>query len=250
MLAQSLQRLSSGSKITSAADDSVGAAVSMKLTSQMARLDGVSNNLNNAISFAQTQDGYLQKIDQALNRMSELSVMAQDVTKTDADRSLYNNEFHALAGDIQDFVTKSFNGVSLFSSNSLQVTTDDQGNTFTMAGISLGGVSYASTLTDTINIIGNHSTGAIFALDDLKKAISAQASARAALGSTIESLTYYHNQTATLKNSLSAANSQITDVDVAQESTAYAKYNILTQTGTAMLAQANSQPQSVLKLLG
>jgi len=250
MLAQSLARLSSGSKITSPADDSAGLAVSMKLTSQLARLDAVTNNLESAISFTQTQDGYMQKIDDALNRMSQLAVMAQDVTKTDSDRSLYDIEFHTLAGDIQNIATKTFNGVSLFSTNLLQVTTDEQANTFAMAGVDLGGVSYRTVLTDRVNVIGNHSTGAVYAQDDLKKVIDSLAKDRATLGSNLQSLNYYHDQMATLKTSLSGANSRIMDVDVAQESTVYAKYNILTQAGTAMLAQANSLPQSVLKLLG
>jgi flagellin len=172
------------------------------------------------------------------------------VTKTDADRTLYNSEFRTLAHDILSFTSQSFNGVSLFSTNSLQVTTDDAANTFTMAGINLGGISYANVLNDTVHIIGGPSTGAVFAMNDLKRVVVAQASARASIGTNLQSLTYYHDQTAALKNNLSAANSRITDVDVAQESAVYAKYNILTQAGTAMLAQANSLPQSVLKLLG
>jgi flagellin len=88
------------------------------------------------------------------------------------------------------------------------------------------------------------------ALTNIKAAITQLASDRASIGSNIESLGYYNDQLASLKNNLSAANSRITDVDVAQESTQYAKYNILVQTGTAMLAQANAMPQSVLKLVG
>ena len=88
------------------------------------------------------------------------------------------------------------------------------------------------------------------ALSDVKTAISQLATDRAHIGANMETLTAYGNQLSTLNNNLSAANSQITDVDVAQESTNYAKYNILVQTGTAMLAQANALPQSVLKLLG
>jgi flagellin len=93
MLSKSLARLSSGSKITSPADDSAGLAVSMKLTAQMGRIDAANNNVGNAISFNQTQDGYLQKVGDALNRMSELAVLAQDVTNTSADTSLTQNEF-------------------------------------------------------------------------------------------------------------------------------------------------------------
>jgi flagellin len=86
-------------------------------------------------------------------------------------------------------------------------------------------------------------------LADVKSAISTLAASRANIGANMETLNDYSNQLSTLNNNLAAANSQIMDVDVAQESTNYAKYNILVQSGTAMLAQANSMPQTVLKLL-
>jgi flagellin len=121
-LSMSLQRLSSGSKITSPADDSAGLAVSMKLNAQLARISAASNNVGNAISFSQTQDGYISKVNDALSRMSELSVLAQDVTKTDSDRSLYQQEFKALGSYISNVATKDFNGVSLFTASNLDVT--------------------------------------------------------------------------------------------------------------------------------
>jgi flagellin len=245
MLDQSLQRLSSGSKIISPADDSAGLAVSMKLTSEMARITGAQNNINDAISFNQTQDGYMSQVSDALSRMSELSVLAQDVTKTTADRALYQQEFKALGAYIDNVSTKDFNGVSLFNGTDLSVTTDPDGTTFSDLGISLNGTTYATAENDDITSI----SGATAALTDVTNAINQLSSDRANIGTNIESLTYYNNQLSTLTNNLSAANSQITDVDVASESTTYAKYNILVQTGTAMLAQANSLPQSVLKLL-
>jgi flagellin len=246
MLSQSLQRLSSGSKIISPSDDSAGLAVSMKLTSQMARVSGAQNNLTDAISFNQTQDGYLSQVNSALSRMSELTVLSQDVTKTSSDRALYNQEYKALGSYITDVSTKSFNGVSLFDGTALQVTTDSDGNKFGSFGVNLNGnSSYTTAISD--NILS--ATEAQKALGEVKTAISQLASDRANVGTNIESMTYYNNQLSTLNNNLSAANSQIMDVDVAQESTTYAKYNILVQTGTAMLAQANSMPQSVLRLL-
>jgi flagellin len=254
----SLQRLSSGSKITSPADDSAGLAVSMKLTAQLSRIDAASNNVNNAISFSQTQDGYIQQVNSAFSRMSELSVLAQDVTKTTSDRELYQQEFHALGSYVNNVSTKDFNGVSLFDGSTLAVTTDSEANTFAMKGIDLNAnTSYTTATADDITTIGSGtdpltglaSSGAVKALADVKDAISQLASDRANIGSNEESLSYYSNQLSTLKNNLAAANSQITDVDVATESTNYAKENILVQTGTAMLAQANSLPQSVLKLL-
>ena len=245
MLSQSLARLSSGSKVTSPADDSAGLAVSMKLTAQMARIDGATNNVNNAISFNQTQDGYLQKVSDALNRMGELAILAQDVTKSTSDKALYQQEFSTLGQFVGDVANKDFNGVSLFSGSPLNVTVDSDGNAFTMTGVTLGSATYLAVEQANISATGNATT----ALTAVKNAISQLASDRATIGANIETLTYYNDQLGTLKNNLSAANSQIMDVDVAQESTNYAKYNILVQTGTAMLAQANALPQIALKLL-
>src|ERR1700754_2335501 len=123
-LSQSLARLSSGSKVNSPSDDSAGLAVSMRLTAQMGRNTAAQNNIGNAISFNQTQDGYLGQVDNALSRMSELSVQAQDVTKSDSDRSLYQQEFNTLANYVNNVATKDFNGVSLFKGGALNVTID------------------------------------------------------------------------------------------------------------------------------
>ena len=244
-LSASLARLSSGSKINSPADDSAGLAVSMNLTAQMGRNTAASNNVGNAISFNQTQDGYLGQVNNALGRMSELSVQAQDVTKSDSDRTLYQQEFNTLSNYVNNVATKDFNGVSLFSGKDLAVTVDSDANTFTNKGVDLTANVYSTLASQSIATTG----GAVTALSDVKAAITKLASDRANIGSNIETLTNYHNQLGTLNNNLSAANSQIMDVDVAQESTNYAKQNILVQTGTAMLAQANSLPQIALKLL-
>ena len=115
MLAKSLNRLSSGSKITNPSDDAAGVAVAMRLDSQIKRTDAAKTNVINAISFTQTQDGYLKKIAKALDRMSELTLLAQDVTKGDSDRALYNTEFSQLSAYVNNSATKEFNGVSLFA---------------------------------------------------------------------------------------------------------------------------------------
>ncbi len=244
-LSQSLQRLSSGSQITSPADDPAGLAVSMQLTSETARVTAASNNVADATSFSQTQDGYLQQVNTALSRMSELAVEAQDVTKTTNDRALYQQEYSALGAYINNVSTQSFNGVSLFDGTTLNVTTDPNGDTFGMAGMKLSSATYTTATGDDITSV----SGAQKSVSDTEKAIDQLASDRANIGANEESLSYYSNQLSALGNNLQAANSQIADVDVATESTTYAKENILVQTGTAMLAQANSMPQSVLKLL-
>lgn len=245
LLSKSLARLSSGSKIVSPEDDVAGLAVSMRFDAQINRINAASTNVANAISFSQTQDGFLQKVSKALDRMSELAVLAQDVTKTDTDRALYQKEFAALGAYINDLATKDFNGVSLFNGAALNVTTDSDGNTFSMTGVDLGATVY----TDATGASVATTTGAVDALTKVKAAIEQLATDRATIGSNIARLTKYSEQLGVLRDNLTAANSRIKDVDVAEESTRFARYNILVQAGTAMLAQANANPQTALRLL-
>jgi flagellin len=150
-----------------------------------------------------------------------------------------------LAQYITDAGTKDFNGVSLFSSNALNVTIDSDGNTFTMSGIDMTAQSYTDALSSSVDTIANAQT----ALTNIKTAITQLSTDRAGVGAYQARLNYSADQLVVTKENLTAASSSIKDVDVAEESTAYARYNILVQSGTAMLAQANQIPQSVLKLL-
>jgi flagellin len=245
MLSKSLARLSSGSKIVSPEDDAAGLAVSTRFDAQINRTAAANSNVGNAISYSQTQDGFMNKVGKALDRMSELSVLAQDVTKTDADRALYNSEFSTLGSYITNVATKDFNGVSLFTSTAKNVTTDSDGGTFAMSGVNLGASAYTTATGSAIGTSANAAT----ALTNVKAAITQLATDRATVGANVSRLTSTSEQLGVLKDNLSAANSRIKDVDVAEESTKFAKYNILVQAGTAMLAQANSTPQSALRLL-
>ncbi len=148
-LNSSLARLSSGSKIVNASDDPAGTAVSMRFTAQISRTEAASNNVSSAVSYNQTQDGFLQNVGDALNRMSELAMLAQDSTKSDSDRALYNKEFTTLGSYIDNIGSKEFNGVSLFNGNTLAVTIDSEGNTFGMTGVNLASSTYtAATSAD------------------------------------------------------------------------------------------------------
>jgi flagellin len=245
-LSKSLERLSSGSKIVSAADDPSGLAVSMKFTVQSGAITAAESNVTNATSFTQTQDGYLQQVSNALNRMSELAVSAQDSTLTDSDRSLYNSEFQQLGSYINNVATKDFNGVSLFTANAMSVTIDSDATTWSMGTVNMGNSSaYATAASSSIAT----STAAPTALSDVNAAITQLASDRATVGANESRLSYTSNQLAVEQTNVQAANSAISDVDVAQESTRYAQLNILVQSGTAMLAQANALPQNVLRLV-
>jgi flagellin len=240
MLSKSLGRLSSGSKITTPADDAAGLAVATRLDAQAQRLDVASLNVGNAISFLQTQDGYLQGVAKALSRMSELTILAGDKTKTDPDHQLYQSEVDQLCYYLGDVQTKEFNGVSLFSGAPLAVTIDSEGNTLTMPGIDLSPALFSMSIV----------TDPAFAMNHLRTAIDAIAQDRAQLGAYQSRLSLTVDQLTCSKENLTAASSRIQDVDVARESTEYARSSILVQSGTAMLAQANQMPQSVLKLLG
>ncbi len=245
LLSKSLSRLSSGSKIVNPADDAAGLAVASRLDAQIRRLDAARDNVGNAISYTQTQDGYLKKIAKALDRMSELSILAQDVTKSDNDRALYQTEFSQLSAYVTSSSTKDFNGVSLFSGDTLDVTIDSEGVSFAMQGVTLGDAIYGDAISASVA----DRTSAQDALTKVKAAITKLSEDRATIGAYQARMNSTVEQLMVSKENLTAASSRIQDVDVAEESTQFAKQNILVQSGTAMLAQANSMPQSVLRLL-
>ena len=248
-LAKSLARLSSGSRLVSPEDDAAGLAQSIKFDAQIKRNSAANTNVQNAISYSQTQDGFLQKVQKSLDRMSQLSLLAQDATKTNADLSNYQSEFSQLQNYISDISGKQFNGVSLFDSAGLGVTIDSDATTLAINAANLSGGTATGLLNAYSGISVSSSTAACSALSQLQTAIQTLANMRALVGANIQRLSLTSEQIAILGENLSAANSRIKDVDIAEESTQFAKNNILVQSGTAMLAQANLLPQSALRLL-
>ena len=255
-LSKSLSRLSSGSKIVSPEDDAAGLAQSMRFEAQINRNHAVKSNLGNAVSFTQTQDGFLQKVQASLDRMSELSVLAQDITKTNVDRSNYSVEFTQLQNYISDIGGKDFNGVTLFSTEgtaTLAVTIDSDAATFGMALIdltsSIATTGLAQIYTGLTSAITN-TVSAAAALSNIQTAIQNLADMRANVGANIQRLNMTDDQVTILNENMSAANSRIKDIDVADETTEFARFNILVQSGTAMLAQANMLPSMALQLIG
>ncbi|MBI4662336.1 MAG: flagellin [Verrucomicrobia bacterium] len=247
-LSKSLSRLSSGLKIVTPSDDAAGLAVSSRLDAQIKRLDAALNNVVNAVSFTQTQDGFLKTIDKALRRMGELAMLSQDVSKSVSDRLLYNQEFVQLQDYVRATAGKTFNSVSLFSGAAFNVTIDELGGTFQIAGTPiLENSTYAIAIATTVSLLS--SSLAQTALNVVASAINQIALDRARLGAVQSRLNFTNDQLTTTKENLSSAISRISDVDVAQEATQYARYQILVQSGTTMLAQANALPRSVLELL-
>ena len=255
-LQRSLNRLSSGSRINSSFDDAGGLAVSMKMSAAIRRTDATAANVGNSISFLQTQDGVMKNADKILSRMSELATLSLDVTKTDEDRGLYDREFGVLYTQIGALETEEFNGISLFSVNStglntgeaaLNVYTSEDGDTQTVA-ISKANIGFINDVTITTAGIGSYAD-AESATTRIQAAIENLAELRAQNGAEQSRLSYSLDMLKVNKGNLEAANSRIIDVDVASESTQLARYNILQQAGTAMLAQANQATQSILRLI-
>jgi flagellin len=247
-LQKSLQRLSSGSRINSSIDDAGGLAVSMKLSASIRRTEATQANVNNALSLLQTQDGVLKNADKILNRLSELAQLSTDVTKSTSDRALYQTEFSGLTNALSALTSEEFNGVSLFSAagTTLAVITSEDG------GQSVA-INQADLATIVDNIDGISISGASGALTTdialLTTAIQDLANRRATNGSEQSRLTFAADMLSINKVNLESANSRIADVDIASESANLARFNILQQAGTAMLAQANQSQQSVLRLL-
>lgn len=268
MLGRSLNRLSSGSKIVSPSDDAAGLAVSEKLAAQSNRVRAATTNVQNAVSYVQTSDGFMGGMTKILSRMSELSILGQDVTKNDSDLALYQKEFSSLQDQLRatiggatteiggtedvDAPLGAFNGITLFGSNpsGLTVTIGQAvGQNMTVA---------ESNFRDgaMLEVIGQDASGAYSltmtdpdVITKLTDAIQDVATERASLGATQSRLELAATTLQVEYENLESAVSRIRDVDVAVESTQLAKYNILVQSGTAMLAQANQSPQSVLQLL-
>jgi len=241
-LNKALARLASGSKLVEPQDDAAGMAVTAKFDAQIGRNKSVQNNLTSALSYSQTQDGFLQKVGKALDRMSELATLALDTTKSSGDKANYNTEFTDLANYISDIGLKDFNGVSLFSGTGLSVTKDSDGGTWTINASALNG-------SDVTTVIGTFTATTANAVATLKTAIESVATHRAKIGANIQRLQFTQEQVGILNENLAASVSRIKDVNVAEESTQYARYNILVQSGTAMLAQANMLPNNALRLL-
>jgi flagellin len=248
-LAKSLARLSSGSKITAPSDDAAGLAVSSRLKAQITRLDAAVTNVINAVSFTQTQDGFLKTIDNAFRRMGELALLSMDETKADSDRVLYNAEFAQLVDYVNVTKGKSFNEHALFDGESLDVTVDSNGNTFALSGIDLNSVTYAEATSTSASFAITSSSLAYAALNKVKTVIDQIAKDRSTLGALQTRLNFTSEQLLVTKENLSSAVSRISDVDVAVEATEFARSQILVQSGTTMLAQANSLPNSALRLL-
>jgi len=247
MLQKSLNRLSSGSKIVNPSDDAGGLAVSMKLSAAATRSGAAVSNIGNSVSFLQSQDGVLKVTGKVLDRMSELKTLYADPTKNSNDLANYDSEFTALKSELGSLTGEKFNSVALFGSADLAVNVSEDGaQSVTLTGRDLSSTSAGvGTITDTAV-----ASLADISLSNITDAIQNVATFRAQNGAEQSRLGFASEVLTVNKANLEAANSRISDVDVASESTSLARWNILVQSGTAMLAQANQSAQVALKLIG
>lgn len=250
-LASSVERLSSGMRINHASDDAAGLAISSKLTAELKGLRQAARNCNDAVSMIQTAEGGLEQLNVLLSRMRELAVEAANGgTLGASERGAVNTEYQALLSEINRIVNvTTYNGQKLLdgsvSATSFQIGAFNTNNDRLALTI-------ASSNTTTLAINGGSIstvTTAQTALQKLDNAIGNVAIQRANIGASQNRLVVTVDNLSIAYTNLSAANSRILDVDVADESAAMTRNNILLQAGISVLSQANSQPQVALQLL-
>ena len=277
-LGKSMQRLSSGLRVNSAADDAAGLAIRELQRADIATLHQGARNANDAISMIQTADGALGIIDEKLTRMKELAEQAATGTYDSTQRLMIESEYQAMASEITRIANATdFNGIHLLNGTLSSDTHDGSGMTAsgklkvhfgtgndsaedyyyitigstTASALGVGNQAY-DTATNTLRAGGTVSTqqAAQQSLEAITKAIVSKDTIRAHLGAVQNRLENTITNLNTQAENLQAAESRISDVDVATEMTSFVRNQILTQSAVAMLSQANSLPQMAMKLIG
>ena len=251
-LSTNFRRLSTGLRISTAADDAAGLAISERLRSQVRSLDQAKRNANDGISLVQTAEGALNEVNSVLTRLRELSIQSANGSVSNQDKDTLNEEFTSLVDEIDRIAQSTeFNGINLLDGSSASVSF--QVGYGTTAGVdtldvTLQAADETALGLDSLDIssTGNTST-AIAAIDT---AINTVSSLRGSLGAAQNRLGSTINNLAIQTENLSAAESRIRDVDVAYETAQLTRNSILQQASISILAQANAQPQSALALLG
>jgi len=252
-LTSNIERLSSGLRINRAGDDASGSSISSKLSSDTRGLKMASRNTQDGVSLIQTAEGAMNEINGLLTRMRELAVQSSNGgTLTSSERVYIDQEFQLLESEINRIV-----GVTEFNGNKLIDGTQSSGidfqvgmNNTTDDRIQISIADSDSTALGLNDDVLTSQTGAQQAINALDTAIQSVATSRGTLGTTQNRLTVTLTNLANMHENLSAANSRIKDVDVADESAGMTRNQILQQAGVAVLAQANSLPQSALSLIG
>ena len=258
-----MERLSTGQRINSASDDAAGLAIGSRMTSQIRGLETGIRNANDAISMVATADGALVEVSNMLQRMRELALQASNGTTTEADRSYLSSEYANLLSEIDRIAENTqWNGTTILNhitaasstfkyqvgANGGQTIAVDFGNmTDTVSGVFTDLKASHSVITSTTTASAlTQGTSAVVSIDSAITSVNSQ---RATFGAAMNQLTYAVDNLSNVKVNSEAARSRILDTDYATETSELARTQIIQQAGTAMLAQANQLPQTVLSLL-
>lgn len=251
-LQTSFNRLSSGFRINSAADDAAGLAISESMMTQIRSYTVAERNANDAISMVQTAEGALGEVQNIMGRMRELAMQGANGSLTDIDRGFLDTEYQALKLEVERIQGSArFNGRHLLSLTAEEIdfqvglnnTAADQ------LTVTFGGFGLTSIL-DAANTVGGGTTSqALAALTTIDNAMTTISASRAAFGASMNRLEITTSSIGTMRLNLAAANSRIRDVDVAVETASLARNQVLAQAGVSVLAQANQLPQLALSLL-
>jgi len=258
-LSTSMQRLSSGLRINTAKDDAAGLSIAERMNAQVRGMNVAIRNSNDGISLAQTADGALAQVSNSLQRMRELAVQARNSTNSSSDKDSLNKEF----GQLQSEITRvlggtAFNGKHILGADATTLnfqvgantTSDDTVSIKTTDMVTNDSTMSAVTNTSTAVIDSTATSGAIATvIDNIDKAIDDVNDTRATFGATQSRFDSIISNLQSSVENQTAARSRIMDADFATETANMSRANVLQQAGTAMIAQANQQPQQVLSLL-
>ena len=250
-LAGNFRRLSTGLRISTAADDAAGLAISERLRAQVASLDQAKRNANDGISLVQTAEGALNEVSSILVRLRELAVQSANGSVSNQDKDTLDQEFQSLTDEINRIGRSTdFNGIKLLDGSTSSVSF--QVGNGTTAGIDTLSISLTPSLSTSLGLnsldIGSGGSTST-ALTNIDAAINTVSSLRGSLGAVQNRLGSTINNLAIQVENLSAAESRIRDVDVAYETAQLTRNQILQQASIAVLSQANAQPQTALRLL-
>ena len=251
-LSTNFRRLATGLRISTAADDAAGLAISERLRSQVRSLSQAKRNANDGISLVQTAEGALNEVSNILTRMRELSVQAANGSVSNQDKNTLDEEFQSLVNEV-DRISKSteFNNIKLLDGSSSSV--NFQVGFGTITGVDTLSVSLSPALSTSLNLntldIGSGGDTSL-ALTNIDSAINSVSGLRGKLGAVQNRLNSTINNLSVQVENLAAAESRIRDVDVAFETAQLTRNSILQQASISILAQTNAQPQIALALLG
>ena len=250
-LSTSMQRLSSGLRVNTAKDDAAGLAIAERMNAQVKGMNVAIRNANDGISLAQTAEGALGKIGDALQRMRELAVQSANGSNSDDDRANLDEEYQELAAEVTRVLTGTkFNGTNLLNTSAsltFQVGADNV--TTDQIDIDTTDLTAGSGVTAVVGGAIATSSGALAAMDDLDNAIDEITTARATFGAKQNRFDSVIASLQISSENLAASRGRIMDANFAVETSNLSRGQILQQAGTAMVAQANQLPQGVLSLL-